>query len=131
MKGRGFGASAAGKPAPVFALAHIRPFRTVRQHLAKLGAAQAIAAVTGKAFVLGEGRLVWLGLRGLDDEPVFSSLVWPIARLRLEAVAMGEQPGRDFPGCRKGRVWRCHKYAVLCRLCLTVRPSEGISTELP
>ena len=102
--GSGFGASAAGKPAPVFALAHIRPFRAVSQHLAKLVAAQAIAAVTGQAFVLDEGRLVWLRLLGLDDEPVLSRLVWPVARLRLEAVATGEQPGRDFPCGLKGRV---------------------------
>ena len=103
-KGSGFGTSAAGKPAPVFALAHVRPFRTVSQHLAKLGAAQPVAAVTGQAFILGERWLVWLGFRGLDDEPVVSRLAWPVSWLRLAAVTMGEQPGRDFPGFRKGRV---------------------------
>jgi len=121
-------ASAAGEPAPVAALPHVGPLGTIRQHLAKLCAAQAIPASAGQAFVLDNGRLVRLGVGGLDDEPVVCRLAWPIGGLRLVAVATGEQPGRDFSGRRKRKVRSCHKYVAFCRYGVTLRRWGGISS---
>ena len=108
-------ALAAGKPPAVAAFAHICPFRTVRHHFVKLGLTQAIAASAGQAFILDQGRLVRFGLRRLDKKPVVSRLGGPVARLCLVAMAMREEPGGDFAGCRKWRAWRCHKCEVYFR----------------
>ena len=94
--------SAAGEPAAIAALAHVGALRTVRQHLVQLRVAETIAAVASQAFVFDEGRLVWCWLGRFDDQPVFPGAIWPLAGLGVAAAALGQEAGRDFPGCGEG-----------------------------
>ena len=111
---RGSRVSAAGKPAAIAAFAHISPLGTVGQHLVELRAAQAIAAVTGKAFVFDEGRILGIGVLGFDQKPTLAGVAWPIAGRGLPAVAKRKQPGGDFASGWQGSIGRFHSYLVYC-----------------